>query len=241
MIVEGRKHFNALEIENKTIQLLQYYRADYFQYVRPTPLLDIAQFLSQKHDIIFNFETTLGFSENGQRILGAFNPRKRIVLIDSSLKEDEHKFNFTLAHEMGHLALHRNVTIKYGDINEKEEISETIDEFIFGNKKLRTEVEWLEWQANSYASFLLMPKEVFHATVIMKQRELGISRVGKIYVDEQACNKVDFFNLITLLSAFFKVSRSAVEYRLSKLNLIDDQRKQFKSIQNLLGDINNGE
>jgi len=59
----------------------------------------------------------------------------------------------------------------------------------------------------------------------MEQKNLGVRRTGIIYVDKQSCNQQTFFQLINLLSLKFKVSKSAIEYRLSKLKLIDDKRK----------------
>jgi hypothetical protein len=35
----------------------------------------------------------------------------------------------------------------------------------------------------------------------------------------------DFYKLITMLSDFFKVSRTAVDIRLKKLGLVDDRRR----------------
>jgi Zn-dependent peptidase ImmA (M78 family) len=213
MKVIGRKHYNGENIEIRAMELLSLFEADYFQSVKATPLLKIAQFLEQKYKIIFDFEATLGFTENGQRIVGAFNPRKRIILIDSSLKDDAKKFNFTLAHEIGHLALHRNISFEREELDDKPETQETIHEFIYGTKRIKTEMEWLEWQANIYASSLLMPIKFITAALVKKQLELGISRVGKIFVDEQMCNQLDYNKLISLLSDLFNVSKSAMEYR----------------------------
>jgi Zn-dependent peptidase ImmA (M78 family) len=164
--------------------------------------------------------------------LGAYNPIKRVVIIDSSLKSDIQKFNFTLAHELGHLALHRNLKFKYNkhDANNEEE---TIME-ASTKKKLKTDSDWMEWQANYYASSLLMPAEIFKTALVIEQNKLGISRTGMIYVDNQPCNQQAFYQLINLLSQRFEVSKSAVEYRLQKLKLVDDKRKNFRSVSNIL-------
>jgi Zn-dependent peptidase ImmA (M78 family) len=85
------------------------------------------------------------------------------------------------------------------------------------------ESDWLEWQANYYASTLLMPKDTFKAALILSQQKIGISRVGKIFVDNQPANQADFYKLITMLSEFFKVSRTAVDIILKKMGLVEDR------------------
>jgi Zn-dependent peptidase ImmA (M78 family) len=231
MHIEGRQILSAEYIEERTEQLLVHYNPNYFDYVKATPLMEIIDFLREKHQVIFRFDDYLGFSERGERILGATNPKKRVILVDASLKADEHKFNFTLAHELGHLALHRKLKIVYNDA--ADEGSETINERLGNSKNFKTEADWMEWQANYYASALLMPKQTFIAGLVLQQRELGISRVGKIFIDDQRTNQADYWKLLSMLSKFFRVSQMAVEIRLHKLNLIDD-RRNCKSLRGII-------
>jgi len=234
MRIEGRQILSAEFIEMRSEQLLTHFNPNIFDQVKATPLMDLADFLTQRHQVIFHFEEHLGFSENGARILGAFNLKKRVIIVDSSLKADEHKFNFTLAHELGHLALHRNLKIVYDD--ESDGSSDTINERIGSSKHFKTEADWIEWQANYYASALLMPKQTFISGLIFHQRQLGISRVGKIFLDDQRRNQSDYRQLISMLSTFFKVSQTAVEIRLSKLGLVNDHRSG-RSLRSILDDI----
>lgn len=230
MRIEGRQILSAGYIEARSEQLLTHFNPKIFEQVKPTHLRDLADFLTRKHQVIFRLEEHLGFSENGERILGAFNPKKRIILVDRSLKADEHKFNFTIAHELGHLALHRNLKIVYED--NSIEPTETINEKLGNSKHFKTEADWVEWQANYYASALLMPKQTFIAGLVLQQRQLGISRVGRIFIDDQRTNQSDYWRLISMLSEFFRVSQAAVEIRLLKLGLVDDHRngRSLKSI-----------
>lgn len=234
MLIEGLPRYSSSEIESKANTLLRYFSPIYFNTIQATPLISIVEFLKSKHSITFQFDSSLGFNSDNNRILGACNPVKRVILIDSSLQSDIQKFNFTLAHELGHLALHRKIKIKYDKEDENEDI-ETVSEYI-SKKELKTDSDWLEWQANFYASSLLMPAEIFEAVLNKEQRNLGISRTGIIYVDNQPCNQQSLYQLTNLLSLRFKVSRSAVEYRLSKLKLINDKRRGFKFV----GDYLNG-
>lgn len=223
MKIEGRPKYNANSIEVKSKKLLTTYSPDYFATIKPTPLLSIVDFLKTTYYIFFDFEVNLGFSADNSRMLGACNPIKKVILIDSSLKSDEHKFNFTLAHELGHLALHRGVKITHApddNIN-----IETVNETPIAKTGFNTESEWMEWQANYYASALLMPDNIFTSKLVQIQKQLG-ARIGKIYVDKQPCNQQRLYEIIGMLGGFFHVSFSAAKYRLNALKLIDDKRKE---------------
>lgn len=231
MKIIGRERLNRQDIEERAAQLLRHFRSDFLDFQQPTPLREIATFLSQKHQITFDYTRTLGFSDNGERIIGAFNPRKRVILIDASLQSDEHKFHFTLAHEFGHLALHRKVKVLYENTDpaSKETVLEGDDEA----QGYESESDWLEWQANAYASSLLMPELIFKSALISVQKELGIGRQGRIFVDHQPVNLGDYYQIIAQLSSYFSVSKTAVEYRLHKLGLVEDHRP-MRSVKDIL-------
>lgn len=233
MKILGRPRLSASEIEDKAATLLRLYRADFLDYIIPTPLIEISALLSRKYKVTFDFKASLGFSEAGERILGATNLKKWVILVDESLQKDQHKFNFTLAHELGHLSLHRKVTF----INEESDFKNTGDtvQEVFNEKSsLSTEQDWLEWQANAYATSLVMPEIVFRNAVKLKQQEMGIGRRGKIFVDEQLCNKKAYYEIISRLSQFFQVSLTAIEYRLKKLDLVEFHFPGMKSISEIL-------
>ena len=228
MKIQNLPRYNTQDIESKATTLLLYFSSTFFNHHSATPLISIVDFLKAKHNIVFKFDSILGFNNNNYRILGACNPQKRIILIDSSLQSDIHKFNFTLAHELGHLALHRNIKIKYEEIDELD----TTETVIENNSKnnIKTDADWMEWQANTYASCLLMPTEIIKTLLIKTQANLGISRTGTILLDNQPCNNQDYYNILITLSEILCVSKSAIEYRLQKLKLIDDRRKSYKKI-----------
>jgi hypothetical protein len=92
--------------------------------------------------------------------LGAIRFRQREVLVDQSLDptvhpQNEGRYRFTLAHELGHWQLHRHVFLQ-----------DTTQPLLFGagagaelvcrsNSKDRA-----EWQADMFAGHLLMPKDM---------------------------------------------------------------------------------
>ena len=150
------------------------------------------------------------------------------------MQEDEHKFNFTLAHELGHLSLHRHLIFDRNGEPARAPV-ETVKEIFNERGNLNTEEEWVEWQANAYATSLLMPASMIKKAVVKQQQELGIRNRGKIFIDNQACNQKDYFDILSRLSDFFKVSRTAVDYRLRKLELIDDRSRGAQFIGDILG------
>ncbi len=233
MIIKGLEALSSIQIEDKSNRLLNYFNAEHLKRVQATPLLKIVDFLRLKHNIRFEFGGALGFNESSYKILGACNPKKRIILIDCSLSENTSKFNFTLAHELGHLALHRNLEIKYSEKEDGKNLN-IISENSQNGKKKKTDIDWMEWQANQYASSLLMPMQIFRTALIIIQEELGLSKRGTIFIDEQQDNQITFFKILSSLSLKFGVSKTAVQIRLNTLKLINDKRKGFYDLNNLI-------
>ncbi len=223
MKIENIPFYNSDFIENRSNQLLNLFSPNYFEFIKPTPLLKIVEYLKVNYNIEFNLEITLGFSQTNSRILGACNPSKRVIYIDSSLKNDIQKFNFTLAHELGHLSLHRKIKIVREFKDEIEE-PETVRDSYLSGKRLSTDSEWIEWQANYYASCLLLPSDIFISKLFLIKKELGL-REGLVFIDNQSCNQISFSQIINSLSCYFNVSKSAVQYRLFNLKLVNDKRK----------------
>lgn len=219
MIVKGLKHLSGDAIDERATKLLLHFKENYFQFLRPTYIRDIAVFLQDKHQIQFDFTASLGFGSDGGKIIGAFNPIKKIILIDASLSTDESKFNFTLAHEFGHLALHRNIKLVY-EIDDEKSTSDTLAL----KEKCRTDSDWMEWQANRYAAALLLPKTMLEQKLINVQREMGISKVGHIVVNEHPSSYAEYSLILSILSGYFKASITAVRIRLQNLQMVTDYR-----------------
>lgn len=102
-------------------------------------------------------ESDLGGSQG--RIL--MKGENAIITIDSKVKL-ESKRNFILAHEIGHLTLHKNITPLFSDTNK------TLNEWFAKGKH--------EIEANQFASELLMPSKLFKSKVIGKKMNLDLIR-----------------------------------------------------------------
>lgn len=222
------------EIEDRAKVLLELYRKDFFEYVQHTRMPQLVEFLATKFRVKFDFDSSMGFTENGERILGATNLKKHIVLVDVSLKDDEHRFNFTLAHELGHLSLHRKIRVA-GDNALQVPATRSIQEKPTRQTNSFSDLAKLEWQANIFATALLMPAKTVRGAVGVQQQLMGKLRRETIYIDNQNCTQVDYQILLGRLSDFFRVSSEAVEHRVIELGLIRGGH-DVRSIGDLLRD-----
>lgn len=221
----NRPHLSKKNIEDKVDKVLTHFDSNYFCFKRKTPLLRFAHFLSTEHKIEFNYEKELGFSNAGNKILGHFCPKPMSIYIDNILVADRHRFNFVLAHEIGHLVLHRKLDTKF--IYEVESTEKILYETITGKRILKTDKDFIEWQASFFAAAFLMPKTMIVNELISIQKNLGISRVGSIFLDNQLCNIRDYYTIVEQLSLYFEVSKNCVMNRLEDLQLIE---KRFNPV-----------
>lgn len=145
---------------------------------------------------------------------------KNSMVFDIQLSEDykqEGRFLFTLAHEIGHWVLHR----KFFYIDESQEnLFDLMDneKFIICVKReetalldvtKKTNEDWIEWQADNFASSLLMPKDVFKFTY---------EKLIKSNLDEK--------EIVKELSRTFGASKKACEVR---INILYRKNKQYNN------------
>jgi hypothetical protein len=127
---------------------------------------------------------------------------------------------FTLAHELGHVCLGHgeHMSGEYCQDNDFDRDGPPglgIDD-----------VQRMEWQANQFASRLLLPRTPFVLDVLklVEERNLRDRGHGILFVDEQRCNQDSFYRVTDGLRLKYDVSRSAVEYRLKELGVLNDAR-----------------
>ncbi|TFZ36065.1 ImmA/IrrE family metallo-endopeptidase [Pseudomonas syringae] len=123
---------------------------------------------------------------------------------------------FTLAHELGHHFLNHKCYMTRESIRAQE-----IDQAQFITIP-KGEVERLEWQANTFASCLLMPSEDFQTAFGLLLRHLGIRNRGHgpLYLDSQPDNVSQFETVCASLSKYFNVSKTAIRLRMRALGLL---------------------
>lgn len=163
-------------------------------------------------------------------LLGSCDIKNNVIGINKSIKGTNREL-FILGHELGHFLLHQKLSIGQ-TIYEAFEDSKY--NFRTGKHDLKNPRHWIEWQANYFASSLVLPKAPFLARVYKCQDSLNRSR-GMIYLDDQYENVKDFSELIKKLSYLFNVTKTSVIYKLKEMNLINDQSR-MKSIGQIISE-----
>jgi len=146
--------------------------------------IDLTKLIENEHR---ESSLTVSFDNDSPSVLGSvtFYPTEiKVFATDSRAPVAR----FTLAHELGHHFLNhgRYMTrenIRAQDINNGQAIVIP-----------KSEIERLEWQANTFASCLLMPYEEFHTAFTLLIQYLGIRNRGhgQLYLDNQRENFVQF-------------------------------------------------
>lgn len=151
--------------------------------------------------------TIINESSNFEKIL----VKKGTILLNSLLADDikqQNRYQFTLAHEVGHWFLQAkdflydedqmNIFDQIKTLSEKDMITCLNRSISFDYSTLITDSDWLEWQANYFASAILMPKNIF-----LKE------------LDELNYNSE--YEKLVILSQKFGVSKQAIKNRINNL------------------------
>lgn len=219
-------HLRRHDIESIAEQVLLWAKPKHFDEPRLTPLAEIVEKLILKGKMRLCLDRPLGRTPEGKKILGVFLPQLSAIYIDPSIDQNGPRFRFTLAHELGHFVLHRKLKLLGAGDTDNASIDDSRHD-LHGHWRTRphTDREWLEWQANAFASALLMPRVLLRAAIIDKQKELGISRnLGRIYVDKQWHNVLAYRAIVMYLQSTFIVSRTVVRIRLKNLRLLQNDQ-----------------
>jgi len=224
---------SANDIEQKAEEVIEFFQKEILYTPCETPLLSFIDETSKKFDFTYDLSSDLGNNSHNHKILGKFRFKPRAIYIDKSVNGDlRHKF--ILAHEFGHLVLHRNILVKR-DEYVNVDITDVEWDFSTGKKILVTARDWLEWQANKFASAILMPRITLYAALIKVQQSLDIHKnLGQIYLDEQKYSFRDFQLTLEKLQEIYQVTKTNLEFRLNDLGiLIDTRGKDTKHISEL--------
>jgi len=159
----------------------------------------------------------------GTDILGATWIQSKTVVIDQSLDPAENprmegRSNFTLAHEAGHWVLHAH---QIADVPEQAALFDisTTPSIVCRSSQHR---EPIEWQADRFASYLLMPE----ARIMDHWRKIRGGMNQYIAFEEIEVIKAQrgHANPVTQvakdMAAHFRVSGQAMQIRLEELRLI---------------------
>ena len=117
------------------------------------------------------------------------------------------RYRFTLAHELAHWYLHRDLyaDLKFGSVSEWKRFQVEVD---------KTDYDWLEYQAYAFAGLVLVPTG--HLKAQFQSAANAAEKIGFARQDEPEA----FFDYVTeSLREIFQVSDAVIAKRLRSENL----------------------
>lgn len=186
----------------------------------PVPLENICKLLENLSGLVVKRNVKLH-----EGILGQISFGPDIIAIDDSQTSTPERSRFTLSHELGHFALEHHRFVVRESCHDEDMDTENS-----GAVNLK-DVRRMEWQANYFASCLLLPKEQFERELFKQAQlnELYDRGYGLLFLDNQKCNIDTFYDVTTPLMKKFQVSRSVIKLRLLKLGFLNDAQQLPKN------------
>ena len=172
----------------------------------------------------------LGFTDLREKlklddVLGAVYVKDKSIWVDRSLADDrnEGRLCFTFAHEVGHWVLHRKII---------EQACRTGDNGVTIFCRLADAKQPAEWQADYFASCLLMPEkevklafsEVFGLEPLVLYNEKSCF-AGPLCFDPCAQNWPFIADAVKMAGGFANVSKQAMIIRLQDLGQVKNETR----------------
>lgn len=186
----------------------------------PVPLTDVCKWQEQDKGlrVVLNAPQSAETAQLG--VLGriSFDPAEIVVFSAPDSRLERH--SFTLAHELGHWFLNHREYMA-GEYCEARDFD--FDEPLDMGIK---DIIRMEWQANRFASALLLPKAPFLADFnsVAERLELQDRGFGILFLDNQHCNIATYHRVTNVLKRKYHVSRSVVKIRLKTLGVLNESR-----------------
>ena len=139
----------------------------------------------------------------------------KTVLIESELKNNiamKGRYNFTVAHEASHQIFKMMFPMEYGVTHNENRIHFYKPE----NKRSKYITDWEEWQANTLASYLLLPNELLIQAMRLFDLPSHIRMISKLY-------NPDIYQRFVAMADFLGCSQSALSIRLKQLGIIEKE------------------
>jgi Zn-dependent peptidase ImmA (M78 family) len=196
----------------------------------PVSLQDICALETRQSGLIVEMGVLQPKDINRAPPLGKISFSPPVITVFEQTEENDGRERFTLAHELGHLLLGHSRFIA-GEFSDDEDYSLNTPVGLLG-----PEIARLEYQANFFATCLLMPSRQFAAEFIRitKQHDIKNKGFGMLFVDNQACNQQGYYIVTSYLMKAFGVSRAAATMRLQTLGLLKDARSTPSPIKSYL-------
>ena len=209
-----RPHFDEKEINRTCERLLaKYYGTPVSKITFPISTDDLTNLIEKEAEDLDLYADLSTYGDTVEGVTEFRTGQKPTIKISKNLTETPiyiNRYRSTLAHEYGHLHLHR--WLFELDYNSGKLLRESSNdnkivckrETLINPKKN----DWLEWQACYFSSAVLMPVSKLKEVVNSYKASTGIKSI-------EQCE-----DLITLVSEFFQVSKDSARIRLSLLKYI---------------------
>lgn len=171
----------------------------------------ITNLLQQENNLNIRYNQALN-----KDILGEIDFQQSLITIDNHQCETLARLRFTVAHEIGHYCLgHARYMFR-------ERFTQKHEENIGKKLNINKEIAKMEWQANQFASFLLLPIDSFQNDInsLLQKYDVKNKGFGLLFVDSQRCNTEIFYKITSELMQKYKVSRMVIEIRLRSLGIL---------------------
>jgi len=148
--------------------------------------------------------------------LGLLDVEKNLVILNAGI-DNKNRYRFTMAHELGHYILHSPLFKKQGVVS----VGESEDTLLVSENDSHR----LEYQANKFASYLLMPKKLVCKlyNIFFDQyvhQEFGDRFHALYYNPDQPETWSSYNSIVGHMSRLLGVSKQAMRIRLMSLGLL---------------------
>lgn len=175
-------------------------------------------------------EASLGKTKDGDQIAGAMSvlPDGGMIQIDQTIVSSP-LYHFTLGHEIGHWVLHRTCILEAH--SQGNLFDETPREWVTLHRNVqasgRAPLPPEEWQANRFATHLLMPADLVIQQYVVRFGNLPINVREEVRFptlrDCALAIATRPFPGLSSLATEFEVSKLAMAIRLEELRLVRDE------------------
>ncbi len=212
-VVPYRDEAEIEELSTRVLAIIEYVGGEVL-------IEDVCKWQSSERElqVVFNDDSQISSIARGMLGRVSFKPPEITIFKNAHRNAEQQKF--TLAHELGHLLLDHDKYMHSEYCQESDFQMENPTEL--GVKDIMR----MEWQANYFASCLLLPLSPFINDFLRLIRQLDIKDrgYGMLYLDEQDCNIEAYHHVTNALKSKYQVSRSVIKIRLEKLGLLNDAR-----------------
>ncbi len=167
----------------------------------PLPI-PVEQWIEAPLGIRFSIED---LSKLGPNVLGAARVNSREILVSDTITDQEGRFRFTAAHELGHIVLHSKLT---GVFRDSDDDSDYVERRI-------------EREADRFAASFLMPIPALCATLSSEaaKGQDAESLLEGVRQGDSAAQEVFRTQVLPRLARRFQVSTSALVHRFADVQL----------------------